>query len=78
MDSVHAHLLYSQQLGTYGLVFIAVLTFLGVLVAAWAAYLTRGTRESVERATALVKAVEERLERTSHYLFVKMGPAEMK
>ena len=86
MDSVHAQLLYSQQLSTYGLLFIALLAFLGVCATAWAVWVTRGiAREAAEaRAEAhrevaeLIARMDERLERMSHYLFVRLGPAEPK
>jgi len=71
MNETLVELARIQQGMNYGLIFIAFLDFLGVVVAAWALYLTRGTKASVER-------VAQMAERQSHYLFSKLGPVEMK
>lgn len=61
----------SQELATLALVFIAALTFLGAVVAAWGLYQTRGTKEMVRKA-------KEDSERMNYYLFGKLGPLETK
>jgi hypothetical protein len=89
MDQVHTQLLYAQQLSTYALLFIALLTFLGVCATSWALYVTRGMGRAMEetrryvaesqRETAQILAeIRAGNERMSHYLFVKLGPAELK
>ena len=59
------------------LTFVAMLTFLGVVVSAWALYLARGTKQSVERVARSVERVEESAERLGYYLFGKLGPLEL-
>jgi len=56
-----------QQTMNYGLIFIALLDFLGLIITAWCFYLVRGTKASVER-------VAEMQRQASHYLFGKLGP----
>jgi hypothetical protein len=78
MDQVHAEIVYGQQLMSLAVIFVAILAFVGVCLAVWGMYLTRGTRESVERVSQVLDRVDQRLERMSFYLFSKLGPAETK
>lgn len=74
-----------QEVMFYGVVFIGVLTFVGVLVSAWVVYLSRGTRETVRQvsenvreAVQILREVDARSERMGFYLFSKLGPADTK
>jgi len=82
MNVTLVDILNVQQLMGWALVFIAILTFMSVLVGVWVALLVRSTGRSlghsVERVEQSVERVEQSFERLGYYLFTKLGPADVR
>jgi hypothetical protein len=57
----------AQELMFYGLLFVAILTFTGVLIAAVGFY----------RTTRILKEMRASSDRMSYYLFRRFGPVEL-
>ena len=68
----------AHQLMTWALVFIVALDFLALCVVAGVLYLSRGGRAESQRIVEILREMREDSKRMQHYLFVKMGPADLK
>jgi hypothetical protein len=82
MNATHLDILNTQQLMAWALLFIAILTFMSVVIAVWVGFLVRSTSrslsQSLERVEESAERIEESFERLGHYLFSKFGPADIK
>ena len=71
MNETLVEIVRMQQLTNYGLIFIALLDFLGILICAWAYRVSRDIHRQTEQTL-------RETERTSYYLFNKLGPSDLK
>lgn len=62
----------------WALALIVVLDFFALCITAWVFYLSRGSRRDSNRIAEILREVREDSKRMQHYLFVKLGPAELK
>ena len=73
---------YAQQLMAWAVVFIAILTFIAVVLGVWVAFLVRSMdreiAESRKRSEQSFERAEQSFERLGYYLFGKLGPADIK
>ncbi len=85
MEELLRQVAAAQQLTAFALAFIVFLDFLAVCIAGWVVYISRGIAAETsrvaqidERVAAMLKEMREDSKRMEHYLFVKLGPAELK
>ena len=75
MDPVHELIVNTQWLMTGALIFIAFLTLMAICVTLWTIQVTRRIGRETAEILAEMRAANDRM---SHYLFVRLGPAELK
>jgi hypothetical protein len=75
MDEGFVQMSHAVELLTWGLVFTALLTFLGV---AWSAYVALLVRREGRQVREILFEMREDSKRIQFYLFSKFGPADSK
>jgi len=70
MGETANEILRTQQTMNWALIIMTTELLLAIVVAAWGLWVSRGTKQSMER-------VEQSFERMSFYLFRKLGPIEL-
>jgi hypothetical protein len=66
-----------RELMFWGLVFMAVLDFMGLMVAAWTFHVVRRVSLGGDKLGEILARMDERSERVGFYLFSKLGPTDV-